>query len=155
MERRKSERVQSTTKATLRVYNAKKAQYLTESFDAWVYDLSPYGSRIRINEIRQEEIHLFYSPQENEDLTVIMQFFADDGDSMKITVIPVWFNKELEQEPSYYLLGVRFDEDTPKKNLKALLGTVKGNSIITRWLGELFRSISNAVMPNRVCGEKE
>jgi len=141
MERRKSERVRSETRVVLRACSAKTEKDLADPFYAWVVDLSPYGACIKIESIRQDNIHLFYGPQEHDDFVLFMRFFSDSGEEKEIRLIPIWFNKELDCDPPFYRLGVEFDVDTPKKIIKELLAAVKESNVISRWLQEIFRTI--------------
>ena len=70
--------------------------------------------------------HLFYTVQDREEYNLVLRFVDSKGRRYQLTCAPVWFNKELDEEPFYYRLGLSFLNSGEKEQIKLLNKIARG-----------------------------
>lgn len=100
-------------------------------------DISAGGAGISVARIFLETHHLFYTPQEDPAMVLMLEFTVPDENNiiLKLTVRPVWFDLDENQD---FLLGVEFAEPPAEGVLDALAALCAGTPVPGRtWLHRL------------------
>ena len=90
-------------------------------------DLTAGGVSLYLKSMQTAEgVHLFYTVQERDECNLVLRFADSKGRRYQLTCSPVWFNKELDEEPFYYRLGLSFVNSSEKEQIKVLSKITRG-----------------------------
>jgi len=138
-EQRQSSRVPVQMNAEILMLG-RDGESLCDPVKVMVADLSANGISLCLASMRVEGQHLFYGVQDESGSTLVLRFADNKGRRYAITCRPVWFNKELDEEPMYYRLGLAFTKEEEKEQIRFLQSIAKGREkTLTAILGEFFR----------------
>jgi len=110
---------------------------------AQVVDLSRYGARLMLEQVRVDELHLFYTPRDDRSCALFFELERSDSEEpLRIPVWPVWFNRLLTEEGNFFQLGVEFMLPPGDLLLKELLGMARERSGGGGWKEKLKSCLS-------------
>lgn len=89
---------------------------------------SLHGGSVLLPSIQADGMHLFYGCNDPEGCCLMLRFKDDDEKSHTISCRPVWFDKELDEVPSYYKMGFEFIRDEDRDDIKLLHQIAQGKS---------------------------
>jgi len=120
--------------------SGQNGESLCDPVKVLVADLSAHGISLCLPSMRVEGQHLFYGVQDDSGSVLVLRFADNKGRKYAITCRPVWFNKELDEEPMYFRLGLAFIKEEEKEQIRLLQSIAKGREkSLTAILGEFFR----------------
>lgn len=71
-------------------------------------DLSSYGAGLILTQIHFGSNHMFYTPDEREDVKLILETTVDDDQLISIPIRPVWFKLDENDDVHYFHMGIEF-----------------------------------------------
>lgn len=101
---------------------------------------SLHGGSVLLPSIQADGMHLFYGCNDRESRCLMLRFVDDAEQSHMISCRPVWFDKELDELPSYYKMGFEFIRPEDRDNIKLLHQIAQGKpeKKLFKFLGNLF-----------------
>lgn len=143
-ERRRSTRIEGRLPVTLVLRHGRLGHVIAGPAAGEVLDVSLYGAGLLLEQIRVENCHLFYSPQDNPSCVLHVEFVAaPNGETLSLPVRPVRFDRVLEEDASAkpFHLGVEFLLKPTEKAVRLLFSQVAEQAGGKGWwrkLVELF-----------------
>jgi len=98
------------------------------------------GGSVLLPSIQADGMHLFYGCNDRESRCLILRFKDGEEQSHMISCRPVWFDKELDEVPSYYKMGFEFIRAEDHDDIRLLHQIAQGKSEkkLSKFLGSLF-----------------
>ena len=125
-ERRQSQRFAVQMTAEL-ILTGRGGKAEGEPVKVQLADLTVGGVSLFLNSmLTTEGKHLFYTVQDREEYNLVLRFSDSKGRRYQLTCSPVWFNKELDEEPSYFRLGLSFVSSDEKEQIRLLNKIARG-----------------------------
>ena len=127
-ERRKSQRmvVQMTVDLLLSDDNG---QELAGPLKVELENLSLTGGSVTLPSIKADGIHLFYACHDREDRHLVLRFADSKSRRYAVSCRPAWYNRELDEEPTCYQLGLEFSRGAEdRENIKLLNRITRGKA---------------------------
>lgn len=146
-EQRRAKRINGNLlPVTVILRDGKGGPILAGPINGFINDVSIYGARFTVPQIRIESYHLFYACHDNPSLVIHIEVDnpTDNEDHLSIPVRPVWFDRILHEEDELkpFQVGAEFliaPENDQIKRLKERLSAQEkpGNG----WLNKILRSL--------------
>jgi len=139
-ERRKSQRMVVRMTVDLFLTDS-KGQELASPIKVELENLSFSGGSVALPSMKADGLHLFYACQDQEDYCLVLRFADSKSRRYSITCRPAWFNKELDEEPAFYQLGLAFSRSEDRENIKLLNRIARGKAEkgLSEVLGDFFK----------------
>ena len=104
-------------------------------------NLSLEGGSVALSDMKAEGFHLFYGCHDRDDRFLVLRFVDQKSRRYAISCKPAWFNKELDEEPAYYQLGLEFLEPSDRENIRLLNRLARGKTEkgLSEILGDFFK----------------
>lgn len=104
-------------------------------------DLSLTGGSVTLPSMQADGIHLFYVCQDRDDRCLVLRFADGKSRRFAVTCRPAWFNKEFDEEPVRYQLGLEFFGGEDQENIKVLNRIARGRAEkgLSEVLGDFFK----------------
>jgi len=125
-ERRKSRRVPVEMTAELLISDRNDGEALCDPVKGMVADLNGNGISLCLSSMVSDGKHLFYLVHENNDFDLMLRFTDNQSRRYNVTCQPVWFDREMDEEPMYYRLGLVFTNNEEKEHIRLLQQLAKG-----------------------------
>lgn len=104
-------------------------------------NLSFEGGSVVLPDMKADGFHLFYSCHDRDDRFLVLRFVDQKSRRYAISCKPAWFNKEMDEEPAYYQLGLEFLEPEDREKIKLLNRLARGKTErgLSEVLGDFFK----------------
>lgn len=107
-------------------------------------NISTSGAAINMGKVFIDNHHLFYAPQDDPEYILFLDLIHPENPErfISIPVRPVWFDRVIEMEESYFVMGVEFSLQKEDEKAKQLIQMIRdkqqdgGN-----WLQSLLEKI--------------
>lgn len=126
-ERRESQRMAVRMTVDI-ILSDDKGQELAGPIKVDLENLSFSGGSVVLPSMQADGLHLFYTCQDREDRCIVLRFADSKSRRYSICCRPAWFNKELDEEPAYYKLGLEFSRSEDRENIKLLNRIARGKA---------------------------
>ena len=71
-------------------------------------DLSTYGAGLILTQIHFGPNHLFYTPEEHENIQLFLETTVKEDQRISIPIRPVWFKLDENEDVNYFHMGIEF-----------------------------------------------
>lgn len=141
-ERRRSQRI--PVKMAVDLYlSDDSGEELAGPLKVELENLSLEGGSVALQSMHMDGIHLFYAFEDDErqDRYLMLRFVDSKSRRYAISCNPAWFNKELDEEPFYYQLGLEFFKPEDREKIKLLNRIARGKAekALSEVLGDFFK----------------
>lgn len=112
-EQRRAKRINGNLlPVTVILRDGKDGPILAGPINGFINDVSVYGARFTVPQIRIESYHLFYACHDNPSLVIHIEVNSpnDNENQLSIPVRPVWFDRILHEEDEFkpFQIGAEF-----------------------------------------------
>lgn len=104
-----------------------------------IVDISKYGARLFMEQIRVDAFHLFYTPRDQATCALFLEGTIPGADFFSVPVWPIWFDRIILEEAKPFHMGVEFLLHPHDDQVEKLLGIARKNSGAPRGLFERLR----------------
>jgi len=112
----------------------------------YVRDLSSYGAGLVLTRIHFGSTHLFYTPEESEELCLYLEIGdgeGEEGERVSLPVRPIWFKLDDSEDTRYFMMGVEFlaePDDARIRQLKkaAIRNTASDQGWFSRFVDRML-----------------
>jgi len=147
-ERRRSARIEGRVPVGLALRRGRQGPLVAGPSPGEILDVSSYGAGLLVEQIRVDNCHLFYSPQDNPAYILHLEFVpAPDEEPLSIPVRPVRFDRFLEDEAAAckpFQIGVEFMLESNDEKVRLLYKLVAEQSGVKGW----WRKIVESILPS-------
>ncbi len=122
-ERRKAKRFRVDLPIRFRLYPPSRPDNISGPLDAQLFDLSECGMRIFSNHVRSESLHILSPSMATSEQCLLEIEVPHDKDSLTLHGRVVWYDRNAEQNPFSFQIGIEFTNLTAdiREKLKALI----------------------------------
>lgn len=145
-EQRGADRVVEDLTVRLFLRAGPEGSVLAGPTDGSLANISSTGAGLIVPKIFIDNHHLFYSPRDNPEYFLYLQFilFDNDDKNLPIPIRPIWFDRTQSPEGVFFNMGVEFllahTDDEVKRMIRAVSQKQKGG---VNWFGNLLGKIKS------------
>lgn len=121
-DKRRFKRISVELPVTVYLFDKKEKIRLGEPLSGRVKDFSPVGAALNVATIQLNGRHLFYTCQDNPDISLELVFELDKNQEkiINVTAAPVWFDRDLDSDKKQFVIGLEFLIPAKSREIKSL-----------------------------------